>query len=508
MSANHPWVGHVAIDFPLSLRWLIGRDGSLTARHTIDGVERWWSGCSLPARASAEMLKSTHLTNPVTCFLTPFHAAAIRCNLDMLSREQAVIAIVPRIDDFAVALGCCDFTADLAAHRLWFVAGPDWAKQLEQLMTEQIGLAVPSQFLRLSAADDVIVQRLIESAQIVFSRIVASRSQQIAAMQSPRSRTQARRLCVMTPMRFSLWQDEGFALANAAPSDALHLDTSDPINGSPLKLAERAIEAGILLTPNIARADMPGVIPADIPWLTWITTDRIPSFALAGEEDHLLITDEQVLESARAAGWPDDRIHPAAWPTEHSQTARPSPALAVIADTKSLDAPIELNEFSSHRILWETLRGEIADDPFIVLKCGARDYLKDRLKRFDIASNGFPFDRFVNDLIGPAYAQALVRRAIASIKNVLLYGDGWSDLPGFAPFAAGPVQSRGATKNAIGSATALLHVWPTTFAHPIEACGLPVVRPEQIGSSPRDPSSKSLGESISTLARRLLAAGC
>src|SRR4051794_24021803 len=54
--------------------WLLGRDGSLTAR--LNG--QWWSGCSLPLRAAQTLLEKLDLGARVSCFLSPTHAAQLR----------------------------------------------------------------------------------------------------------------------------------------------------------------------------------------------------------------------------------------------------------------------------------------------------------------------------------------------------------------------------------------------------------------------------------------------
>ena len=474
LAAEQRWLEHVAPD--TAIHWVLARDGSLTGRiETADGF-RWLEDCSLPARASAAMLAKTKLSNPVTCFLSPFHAAAVRRNLDALQPEQAVILVLPQLPQLSTVLHCEDFSADIARHRLWIVAGEEWPQQLERLLTEQIGLAVPSQFLRLSVTDPSLIGDMINQAQAVFGRVIAGRSERIVAMQAGACTKQQRHLCVATSMRFRLWHDEGFTLSQSAPADAIRVDSSDPANGSPLKMARCAIDAGILLTPNLARADMPNVVPQHVPWLTWITNDRIPAFQGAAPDDHLLVADPIVERTAIEQGWPADRVCAAAWPSVDDHRSDGVGELTVLSNTMPLDAPKELESFSSHRVLWDTIRRDIAADPAGVMKLGVSGYLTRQLERYKIATDSFPFERFANDLIIPAYAQAIVDAKLRQNIRVKLFGDGWSDIARFRPYAAAPLSSRMALQKALAEARTLLHVWPTQFVHPSESLGIPVVR--------------------------------
>jgi hypothetical protein len=58
-----------------------------------------------------------------------------------------------------------------------------------------------------------------------------------------------------------------------------------------------------------------------------------------------------------------------------------------------------------------------------------------------------------------------------------LAGAGWDAIESLGALAVGPISSREQFANAIDEAAVLVHVWPTDSAHPIDACGRPVVRP-------------------------------
>src|SRR5665213_168946 len=109
---------------PHGIEWVFGRDGALTVLEAAGG---WWNGCSMPARAAQFMFRDARLSGRVVCFLCADHAAQIRVVLDQLEAPQAIIALMPDARALRVLLGCGDFSQDLAAHRLWFAWGEEWA---------------------------------------------------------------------------------------------------------------------------------------------------------------------------------------------------------------------------------------------------------------------------------------------------------------------------------------------------------------------------------------------
>jgi hypothetical protein len=456
------------------VEWVFGRDGFLTA---LDEQGDWWSGCSLPRAAGMAMLEKMDVHSPVACFLAPPHAAQIRVVLDKFEPEQAIIAVVPEENDVRLILSCEDFSKDINSHRVWIAAGPNWAAMLESILTEQLGLAVAAQFVRLHSTDETLIQNLIREATEVFSRITIRRSEAVRQLSESQSspRTEPRRFCVMAPKRFRLWNDEGLALSRIAPANSMLIDTSDPALSSPLKLAKEASGCGALLTPNFARADLPNALPLDLPWFTWITNDRVPAFNLAGPNDRLLIVADSVQTAAIAAGWPADRVHLAGWPEIDLPAAVGQPTLAVIADTVPVSTPADLEDFSSHRVLWETIQSELTNNP-LSLDSDPGSFLTSRMSRFGVSTDSFPQERFLTQLIVPAYQQSMVRLLVKAGLPVRLFGTGWSEIAEFQTHAAGLIGSQAELESASASATALVDLWPWRAVHPIAAAGRPVVR--------------------------------
>ena len=61
-------------------------------------------------------------------------------------------------------------------------------------------------------------------------------------------------------------------------------------------------------------ADLPVLLPADVPWLTWVTLPRVPRFTTAGPRNKLLLVDPNWRALAAEGGWPAGRVEIADWP--------------------------------------------------------------------------------------------------------------------------------------------------------------------------------------------------
>jgi hypothetical protein len=269
----------------------------------------------------------------------------------------------------------------------------------------------------------------------------------------------------------------------------VHVYLDEPLHGSPLAMLSAAVGCNAMVTADVARADMTELLPREMPWVTWLTTPRAPAFAAAGPSDALLVTDAGWKQLAVDAGWPADRVELARWPdlpaiwaadSDRSSVdviVEPPAGMAIIADTWPLDAPERLNDFSSQRLLWNSIREELEAQPLILAGTDPSSYLDDRLTRFSVSGEGLDRGLFVERLIVPCYGQGIARLLLGAGLPLQLYGGGWGDLSEFAAHAAGPIVSRAALREAVIGAAALVHVRPMTHAHPIEATGRPLVRP-------------------------------
>jgi hypothetical protein len=147
----------------------------------------------------------------------------------------------------------------------------------------------------------------------------------------------------------------------------------------------------------------------------------------------------------------------------------------MIVDTRPLDVPDHLAEFSSHRVLWEMIATHLHDDPFS-LTDDVEGYLNRRMKKLDIAAETLPTARFICELILPAYQQGLARLLVRAKIPLRIFGREWDRLPEFAPYAGGIVGSREQFREIIGAHKVLVHVWTNPGPHAIDSMGKPVLR--------------------------------
>jgi hypothetical protein len=464
--------GLIIGDLPPDVEWVFGRDRALTCR---DRDSQWLCGCSLPRRAAAEMMQKLDIAGAVACFLSPTHGSQIRVALDKLRKEQAIIAIVPDANQLPFLLACDSFELDLQAHRLWFVIGEPWADDMRELFRIEPGLSTPSQFIRLPIADET-TDALIAPSQKVFGEATADRSTTIRTLRDSYQR-QGSQICLLAPSQFRLWDDAGAALADLlAGHDAIHVDVDDPKQTSSLKLAQSVHGCSAIVSANIGRSNLQGVLNDSVPFITWCSGERIPDFNHAGPLDRIITAYPKL---ALAIGWPAQRITPATWPSDHPTKPGPSgpgqPNLALITNTHPLDPPADLIEFSSHRLLWELISADLSNDPFS-LADDIDAFLSRRMRKLDIAAEAFPTQRFINELILPAYQQGVARILIRAKIPLALFGAGWDRLPEFATFAAGKVTSRENLREIASAHTGLVHSWPSFGPHPIDTLGRPILR--------------------------------
>ncbi|HLL88557.1 MAG TPA: hypothetical protein VK324_04585, partial [Tepidisphaeraceae bacterium] len=422
------------------------------------------------------------------CLLAPRHGAQVRAVLDLIGPEQAVLVIQPDWRALRVALHTTDLSSDLTARRLWFAAGSDWAAALEALLGDHPGLPVPARFVRLADLEDT-ADPLIATAQPVFSREIHRRAELITARRAawvPRGAAASfPRLCVIAPAAFRLWRDAPHALTEAlARTTPQHVavrydavDTDCPATSSPLAVQAAALASDAVVAADVARSDHPNLLPAGLPWLTWVTTSRMPAFDPAAAHDRLLLADAAWRSKAAEAGWPADRVCIAAWPVAPTTAAPPAADLVLIADVTDLSVPESVEEFSSHRLLWEAIRDELTANPF-ALTTDVASYLAARMRKQNLTADDPHLDRkrFVDDLILPAYAQGLARTLIGAGAAPALYGHGWAALPAFAAHARGPLRTRADFSAATRAAAALVRPWPFDYCPHLSATGRPVIR--------------------------------
>ncbi|CAN5581296.1 hypothetical protein BH10PLA1_BH10PLA1_13670 [soil metagenome] len=471
---------------PAHGEWVLARDGSLTL---LDSAGAWIGNCSLPYRAGVAMLKTLDPRGTVACFLAPNHAAEIRAALERLSPEQAVLTIQPDLQSLRIALACEDFSADLDAHRLFFAFGVNCSEEMRSIFATNPGLPTPQQFIKLPTLSSELVDPLIAESQKLFAAVISDRAERVRATREhrPESPREVRQIAVIAGSRFSLWDDAGAARAEALLPASLdiertsveltRLDPDLPIFAGPLATAELCKDCDALITPDTGRCDFPDVLPIDLPWVTWVTKGRIPAAQAAGPNDALLVADAAWLQAAVSAGWKPERVGIATFaPRPITSTVEQMfDGWTVIANTVPISLPEKLEEFSSHRLLWEQIAAELTADPFAVGD-DVGPYLYKLSRRAGIDEASMDRRLFIESLILPAYQQGIVRATVNAKLPVRLFGAGWDVIEEFQSLAGGPIASRASLASALASSSKLVHVWPTTQAHLIDSAGVPVFR--------------------------------
>lgn len=487
ISSTQPALAAMLREEMPAVRWAFGRDASLTAFGP-DG--KWWQGCSLPLAAADAMLASMDVQGRVACLLRPTLAAHVRVALRHCRPDQAIIALSPEPADLPVLLHCDNFAGDILAHRLWFAWGADWAASLEQLFAERPGLATPTQFIRLPTTPADQVDALVSAAQPLFAAAAVARAAEVRRRREQWRRpgpAARRRLCVVAPSHFRLWEDAGAVLANSLraqadeTSDVITFDPDDPARSSALALLDAADSCHAIVAADTTRADLPGVLPASLPWITWATrSGSIPPADVAAPHDALVVANPELRQQAFQLRWPAVKVGVAGWPAiapigaaANGSTRRPM--LAVIADTVPIIEPERLAEFSSHRLLWHHIAAELAADPF-ALREDAGIYLEENLRRHSVGRDGFDAGLFLQHLILPAYAQGLTRILLRAGLPLRLHGIGWDRIDEFRPAAAGPVTCASDLARIAREVAAVVDVWPAGATVPLGRLGRPVVR--------------------------------
>ena len=197
----------------------------------------------------------------------------------------------------------------------------------------------------------------------------------------------------------------------------------------------KAVECDAIITANAFRAGLPGIVPANRPWITWVT--KGPHCILPPDDaaplDRVMLADPEWTPAARRLGWREDQIEIAAWPDRlglFAGSASPSgKSLGLLADVRSIEMPDQLKEVSSHRLLWESIADELANDP-PVLGIDPRKYLENRMAKMGVTAERFDFGLFFERLIMPAYWAGLTDAALKAGLPVSIIGRDCTGTPG------------------------------------------------------------------------------
>jgi hypothetical protein len=442
------------------LEWLTARDGSRTARDRATGA--LLGDCSVPRRAAEMMLRKLAVKGRVVCLLLPTHPHQIAVCLEKTDPTIGLIAIVHSRDTLATMQACCD---DSSHTQRLFVA---WdAASLRAIFDAHPGLPVPQQFIRLPVSDKPACDAAIVWTQQVFSEVTTIQNQRLERARSRSDSTGSTPLVVVS-RTFQLWDDAGDRLARSLAADVL--DTDDATQCATAHVADRASCASAIITADAGRADQPVLAGVGVPWISWITGARVPAFVRSSPRDGIVVADESLAQAAYNAGWPRDRVRVGRdAPVVH----RGGESLVIAIDLPSLEAPAEIVEYSSWRVVWDAIAKELIDHPHRL--AGDIDgYLERSRRHFGVPPDDFPRGVFVRQLVGPTYAIGIARWLVREGVPVSIHGRGWERVEGVVSHARGPVDSHESLEAILERSAGIVDVH-VDAAHPSRRAGIPML---------------------------------
>jgi hypothetical protein len=473
ISTTQPWLLPTLGALPSDVEWVFARDGSLTAMEN----NRWWSGCSVPLLAGRTLLRTLAEESVSSCLLAPAHAGVVRAGRELMGKYSVLFVAQPDLRSAQMILACHDFSADISNRRWWIVTGPRWLEEFHRLFEENPGLSTPLRFIRTKLTVEDITLPMIKAIQDMFALVLTARGRQIDDLKaSTAAPSQSKTILLVGGTEYRLWEPGTMVLQQQLAqhkADLKPYDTDNALCGSPLALLQQSQGCGCIVSANICRADCNGLITEQIPWITWMTMPGAPAFTSAGPKDGLILADPQWRAIAQAAGWPAARVHVCGWPAVPAGASAGADALGIICDTRKIEIPETIANFSSHRLLWDLIEEELAANPLVVEDMEA--YLTNRAGQLNIATESLDRLRFNNELIQPAYQQGLARLLIAAGLPIRIWGKGWGNLPEFVKHTIGAVESEADYTAALASCRALMYCWPRRAAHPIQVAGKPIV---------------------------------
>ena len=451
------------------LEWLYARDGTLSARH----VDRQWFGdCSVPALAAERMFATFRLDQPTAVLLAPTHGQQIRCVLDRLASDQALIVVIPGEYTAGVAMACVDFTAAITAGRLWIAAGPDWSAELQQILDRNDGIAPASMMIRVPGLNSDVVDAVFKPCETMLAKHAQAHRQRLDLLLAKQRvpHVPARRVCVVGGA-FRLWNDAEDRLKSMASEAHTLVDAANPAQRSALCLARAADGCDAIVTANMGRSDQPGVVPMSLPWQVWATT-RVPAHDKSAPLDTLTVADETMRPLAVQAGWPVDRVSVASEPIDDLPALSFDARVAVLADCPTIALPAAIEEMSSHRIVWDAIERDLTTDPLRLTRAASADaYVRAWCDRIGVPIASFPTALVLDALIAPLFIREVTRGLVQRGAAIEVWGRGWGEFEAVRPIWRGAIDTRSRLHDALSHTRAIVDLWPLAITHPSRRTG-------------------------------------
>ena len=147
-----------------------------------------------------------------------------------------------------------------------------------------------------------------------------------------------------------------------------------------------------------------------------------------------------------------------------------SPRVLLVADTREITAPAVVEDYSSHKLVWQSIHRQLAARP-LSFNGDMPALLAEHAKPLGIDPASLPTPLFVDALITPAYEQGIARLLIAAGVAIDVAGRGWNDLQEFAHRKPPTIQSFESFERLIANYQTV--VLPQALSAPHEADALP-----------------------------------
>ncbi|MEM7808004.1 MAG: hypothetical protein AAF561_07830 [Planctomycetota bacterium] len=450
--------------FGPGVTWLRGRDGSLTARVG----DRWLGGSLLPTRVGQRLTKEFDASHGAILLVAPNHLAHVHAIVDRLEIGQSLFVVWPDVRSLRLALGCGDVSDAISCGKVACFAG---THDLAASARRQRGRVLPRTLHLCGDAEAVQGPKVHELLAQAKSALEASAAWQASEVQR---RVEQPAIDVEGPVLiaagsgFRLLADAGRQLTSAlAGLGERVLDLDDPRHASPLALADATAGVSALVTADVLRRDLPGVVPTLLPWVTWISQHRTP-VAPINDLDHVVLAEASWREAWQAAGWRSDQIAIAGWSgTRRTGGDGGGRGVLVAFDLPTDDTlPASVGEFSSQRVSWENMANELANRPYSLVEAGGRDaYLIGRLRASGVDPADVDRGLWQARLVTPSFVRGIGK--LARRAGATLAGSGWPD--------ARDASAAVAFDGLLDRHAVLLD--PTPEGHPaVAGQGLPVLR--------------------------------
>ena len=403
VDCNAAALGLTAPPLPDDVAWSDGLDGSMVARR--DG--KLVGGTSMPRlvgeSVTRDLVSATAARGASLALVAPNTLGHVAAVARQLPTAGSVAAVWPDEASMWLALATDDVSDLLASGRVVPIGGvdaivPEARRRRGWALPTVVHLPLDTEAVFGNGARD-----LTELVRAQLQEATRERRQELA------SRRQTPMLAiggtlVVAGSGGEAWELAGRALASAVPGDVLDVD--DARTASPLALADAAAGARAVIACDVTRGDLPGVLPDNVPVISWIACDRHP-VAPVSREDGLLVADAAWRAKWIGAGWREDRVAIAGWPSLVGGDGVGRGVLFAWPE-RDLAPPPRVAEYSSRAVLWNNIAAELANDPFRLVRLGGSiTYLDGRVRSADVDLDADELGAWQRELVTPAFARGL-----------------------------------------------------------------------------------------------------